>query len=465
MDIRHLWDALTRAIRGQQQPPDAAGDEIRDLSAADDPIQLPGFDPEPETPELPPELRAEEPDEQQDGPLAPEVPEPEEPTPPELPEPEPVEEPELPDPDPQPPMDEGPLAGMVADDEFAGDPALTRIAEATDFSKIVGDLHRPQDEQGPFPEVVELDAAPMATDTDQQAEDSSIRQRVEMIEARLPDPYEPKLLPDELRHGVAQIDSNDADGAYTITEQVWNPDAGPAAWEDGVAPVSYVDQTARDYQDRDLGVVDRYVRFWEQRSKTGVLEVLIDVMGMGEFSWGKTTAAWTSGNTVTLDPCNVDEVDNGLANVTAHVFTPTTTTPGSGTVIPVIADGDLLAYIPYGDNLGVLINPPTTIKGQTGMLAVKCWKDGGTTNGDHETQCDNTYTVRTIDATGPGAGGALLGENLLPKTRQATNFLGEMHCPPTTGGGWIGAGYYDTSDTFTLFDSGEREYTTACIEE
>ncbi len=93
-------------------------------------------------------------------------------------------------------------------------------------------------------------------------------------------PYEPELLPDDLRHGGAQIDSNDGSGAYTVTQRVWNPDAGPAAWEDGVAPAFYVSKAARDYQNRDLGAVDQNVRFWEQWAKDGTLEVLIDVSGL-----------------------------------------------------------------------------------------------------------------------------------------------------------------------------------------
>ncbi len=102
----------------------------------------------------------------------------------------------------------------------------------------------------------------------------------------------------QLRHGVAQIDSNDDDGAYTITQQVWDPNAGPAAWEDGVAPVSYVEVAARDYQDRDTGDVDQYVRFWEQRAKDGTLEVLLDSSdeATGTGFWARITASESAGD-------------------------------------------------------------------------------------------------------------------------------------------------------------------------
>ena len=95
------------------------------------------------------------------------------------------------------------------------------------------------------------------------------------------------------------------------------------------------------------------------------------------------------------------------------------------------------------------------------LFAVRCWQDGGTTDGDGTTQCDRTYTVRTLEATAIDTGGELLGEDMTPKTRQATSYVGKMHCPPATGSGWVGLGYWQAGD-FMLFDSGEREYTGPC---
>ena len=101
----------------------------------------------------------------------------------------------------------------------------------------------------------------------------------------------------------------------------------------------------------------------------------------------------------------------------------------------------------------------------TGIFPVRCWRDGpaeSPTDGDATTQCNRTYTVRTLEATGIATGGTLLGTDKLPTTRQATAFKGTMDCPIATGGGWTGLGYYNQNDAFVLWDSGERPYTTAC---
>ncbi len=178
--------------------------------------------------------------------------------------------------------------------------------------------------------------------------------------------------------------------------------------------------------------------------------------------WGKATADWTSGNTITLDPCDTEGVDNGRPDVTAYAFTPTSIAPGDGAVALAIAKDDILAYLSYGDKLGVLVNPPVAARG--GMFAVKCWKDGGADQGTDTTQCDYTYKVRTIDATAHDAGGTVLGNAMSPECRtQASNWQGKLDFPPQgTGTGWIGLGYYDADDVFHLWDAGERPYTKAC---
>ena len=96
-----------------------------------------------------------------------------------------------------------------------------------------------------------------------------------------------------------------------------------------------------------------------------------------------------------------------------------------------------------------------------GMIPVRCWQDGGYTDGDADNQCDRTYTVRTLEATAIDAGGELLGEHMVPRTRQATAYKCQMDCPPAEGGGWIGIGYEDENGAFALFDSGERPVTVA----
>jgi len=74
--------------------------------------------------------------------------------------------------------------------------------------------------------------------------------------------------------------------------------------------------------------------------------------------WGKATATWSSGNTVTLDPCTPAGVDiAGMTNVTGLITSPSGGDPADSGLAPVIAIGDVLAYLPYGNNLAVLINP------------------------------------------------------------------------------------------------------------
>ena len=104
--------------------------------------------------------------------------------------------------------------------------------------------------------------------------------------------------------------------------------------------------------------------------------------------------------------------------------------------------------------------PPDVPYGLSGMFAVKVWQDGGTTGGDATNQCDRTYKVRTVHATGPDTGGVVLGTGMTPgKTRPTT---GPLICPADTGEGVIGFGYYDTSGTFQLFEANETLDTDVC---
>ncbi len=84
-----------------------------------------------------------------------------------------------------------------------------------------------------------------------------------------------------MRFGVAKIVSNTGAGAYTLTEQWWNP-SGAGQWSDATKPLGYVQAAARDYRNRDWGQADACVLFWEQRAAGGGLEVLIDLTGSPE---------------------------------------------------------------------------------------------------------------------------------------------------------------------------------------
>lgn len=79
----------------------------------------------------------------------------------------------------------------------------------------------------------------------------------------------------KLKSGIAEIDTDEGSGAYTVTEQIWDPDAGPAAWIDAQTLISGSD--ARDFNNSDAGTVGQKVRFWEQVDDNYDTEILIDV--------------------------------------------------------------------------------------------------------------------------------------------------------------------------------------------
>jgi len=99
------------------------------------------------------------------------------------------------------------------------------------------------------------------------------------------------------------------------------------------------------------------------------------------------------------------------------------------------------------------------------MFPVKVWRDGpGSPDvGSETTQCNITYTVRTIGATAIDTGGALLGEDMTPLRVRPT--VGYMVCPAATGGGVYGMGFYDAVGAFKLYDANETADAEACDEE
>ena len=182
------------------------------------------------------------------------------------------------------------------------------------------------------------------------------RERAAAEGTSTPAPYDeqPGTATSALRRGVVKIVSNDDGGQYTVTEQWWN--ASTLSWQDAIGPVGHVQASARDYQQRDTAQIGAVVPFWEQRARGGQLELLIDV-GAEQVCWGKATADWTSGNVVNLDPCNASGDDNGLPDVTAYLVCPTAESgPGEG-LEPDISQGDVLAYLPFGQNQGVVVSP------------------------------------------------------------------------------------------------------------
>jgi hypothetical protein len=94
-----------------------------------------------------------------------------------------------------------------------------------------------------------------------------------------------------------------------------------------------------------------------------------------------------------------------------------------------------------------------------GLMPVKVWRDGGTTDGSKTLQCNRTYRVRTLDATGPSTGGTLLGTNLAPMKRRPVR--GKLSVPSNLGAGEIGTGYFSGPD-FVLYDANETLDVEAC---
>lgn len=67
--------------------------------------------------------------------------------------------------------------------------------------------------------------------------------------------------------------------------------------------------------------------------------------------FGKATANWTSGNTVTLTPCDSGGTATGEPNVTADIFSP-----NRGTIASVqINANDICTYLVTGTNTGILV--------------------------------------------------------------------------------------------------------------
>ncbi len=118
--------------------------------------------------------------------------------------------------------------------------------------------------------------------------------RADLAESRSADASIPSEGSTVLHSGVAQIDSVDGSGEYTVTEQWWN--GTTSAWNNAVAPLGLVAQSSREFQKRLTGMVDQRVRFWQQRRKDGALETLIDLGGGVDF-WALINGSVVSSGT------------------------------------------------------------------------------------------------------------------------------------------------------------------------
>jgi len=82
---------------------------------------------------------------------------------------------------------------------------------------------------------------------------------------------------DMLARGIARIDANDGDGAYTITQLWWDPEA--KEWAPAGGTPGLIEVEAFDYSLNAHGQADQTVRFWEARSIGGDICRFIDVGG------------------------------------------------------------------------------------------------------------------------------------------------------------------------------------------
>lgn len=154
------------------------------------------------------------------------------------------------------------------------------------------------------------------------------------------------------RVGVAKIVTNETDGWYTITEQFWDAAAGTPAYVAATASSGLFERDAREISNNTSGAAGDLVHWWEQRDKAGRLEVCFALYSAMRF--GVPTTAYTSGATITLDPCDVAGTDNGEANVTVQ----------AGWTLPANTNIPVTAIIPYqaaADGLNYVIGQPREV--------------------------------------------------------------------------------------------------------
>ncbi|MCG3179670.1 MAG: hypothetical protein BIFFINMI_02011 [Phycisphaerae bacterium] len=69
--------------------------------------------------------------------------------------------------------------------------------------------------------------------------------------------------------------------------------------------------------------------------------------------WGKAISDWSSGNTVAMHPCDPDGGnEDAETTVTGYLVSPSGGAPAAANV----SAGDVLAYLPFGDGEGVILN-------------------------------------------------------------------------------------------------------------
>lgn len=186
-------------------------------------------------------------------------------------------------------------------------------------------------------------------------------------------------------------------------------------------------------------------RYWVRRvacvNSEGAATTLITVEELEPVVEDEFTGIWVTATNLCEQPFYIAE---GFTSHTLHV----------GTLVRVMACHDAQSpsvkrYLFFG-----------ATGSENNLFVVRIWTDGGTTDGDAETQCDRTYAVTTTDASAPdGTGGVLLAEGILPWQLRPT--FGNMNVPPSTGIGLLGTGFFLLNAgpgriEFRLFYANER---------
>lgn len=137
--------------------------------------------------------------------------------------------------------------------------------------------------------------------------------------------------------GVARIVSDDGGGSYTVTVQRPAVTDSTMTLADRQDPSALVSAAAYDYLGRAGAAADAVVPYWEERTFDGEMVLLLDAAAATAGMLGVPTAAYSSGATITLDPCDAGGADNGQDNVTVQ----------AGWTLPANTNIPTTAIIPY----------------------------------------------------------------------------------------------------------------------
>lgn len=125
---------------------------------------------------------------------------------------------------------------------------------------------------------------------------------------------EPMDRSDLLRQGLARIDANDGDGAYTITELRWDPQE--EQWTAAQGPPGLVEAEAKEISLNLQGQGGQMVRFWEYRVIGGQVVRFIDAGGThGRQIVSAFCAHYAGGNETTPAFYSVDSCLNALVQI------------------------------------------------------------------------------------------------------------------------------------------------------